>query len=100
MLNLALHVTRDAGQKFELAVTGRLRTSVLCPCVCHEKVHGISFLHHCDDFVIGGAREGAAWLVVVSRKVFVMRDRGVLGPDTGDNTETTWFEQIVRRRNC
>ena len=31
--------------------------------------------------MIGGTREGPAWLVEVLRKVFIVKDRGVLGPE-------------------
>ena len=53
--------------------------------MCHEKVHGTFIFHQGDDYVIGRAREGSAWLV----EALTLKDRDVLGPDTDHEKKLT-----------
>ena len=60
------------------------------PCVYKEKKHDIFFFfHHGDDLMIGSAHEICAWVLDELQRVFAVRERGVLGPDTGHKKEMT-----------
>ena len=61
-----------------------------------KKIHDTVFLHHGDDFVIGGARERSALLIEVLRKVLIVEDRNVTGPETCDNKEMTCLKRWLR----
>ena len=88
LLNMALSGTRDAGQILELTVVSE-----------GGCVQGV-FWHRSNDFVMGGTRAGSAFLVEVLRKVFIVKEDGVLGPDTGDENVTTYFSRLLRWRDC
>ena len=45
---------------------------------------------------MGGTREGSAWPVEILRKVFVVKDSVVLGPDTGDKKDMTYTSRLLR----
>ena len=47
------------------------------------------FFHRGGDFVIGGTREGSAWLFEVLMEFLVVQDGGVFEPDTGDKKQLT-----------
>ena len=54
--------------------------------------------HQRDDFVMEGHVKGSAWLVEVVRKVFIVKDRKVLGSDTGDMKDMTCFFHMLLPR--
>jgi len=87
-LRMALYGTRDAGQNFELkvheVVTGAgCIQGVFSPCVYRHPVRKLFFFHHGDDFVVAGPRDESVWLVLRLGETFIVKDRGVLGGESG-----------------
>jgi hypothetical protein len=101
LLEMALCGTRDAGQNFEMTVAETCEKAecdrgVFCVCVYSHRGRQLFFFHHGDDFVLGGPRESSEWMRQELSTVFIIKDRGVLGPEPGDKREITCLNRVVR----
>ena len=77
--------------------SARLRTKVFSALVCPSRKCKVSSF---SITVMIGTRERSASLVEVVWKVFVMKDKNVLGPDTCDQQHRTCLTRLLRWRNC
>eukprot|EP00971_Amphidinium_carterae_P122188 2419346-Amphidinium_carterae.2 len=80
---------RDAAQSFENAINetltaNGLKQGAFSPCVYHRKEHKVGVMHHGDDFVAVGPRRATPKVGEALSTVFMVKDRGVLGPRPGD----------------
>ena len=101
LLNNCLYGLRDAGQNFEfdvrdVCVNAGCKQGVFSP-VCYSVVgRELAFFHHGDDFVALGPREQSAWLSDELGRVFIIKDRGVLGPGAQDLREIRVLNRLMR----
>ena len=103
-LLMALYGTRDAGQNFELTTAqvlkqGGCEQSAFSPCVYNHEEKRLGLFHHGDDFVISGARDESAWVTDQLSTKFIVKDRGVLGPEPQDLKEITCLNRTIRWRD-
>eukprot|EP00971_Amphidinium_carterae_P051914 1022069-Amphidinium_carterae.3 len=87
LLVTALNGVRDAAQSFEHTIgetmtqTGFMQ-GAFSP--CHSREHKVGVMHHGDDFVAVGPRRATPKVGEALSTVFIVKDRGVLGPRPGD----------------
>ena len=104
-LKKCLYGVRDAGQNFEMRVcevseeAGSTR-GMHNPCVFNNVERAVSYLHHGGDFILGGRRSQCQWIADQIGKVFIVKNRGCLGPRHYDkksmvilHRELRWIDQ-------
>jgi len=98
----ALYGGRTAGQAFEKHVAKVYSEDFDCvrgtsnPCLYSHPTRNLSFLHWGDDFVIAASLEDSDWLLGVLRTVFIVKDRGCLGPGKKHLHELTCLHRVFR----
>ena len=86
LLRKNLYGNKSAAQIFEkticeLVVKHGCVAGKSNPTLYHHVDRHLSFLHHGDDFLIDATERESAWLLGVLRTMFIVKDRGVLGPE-------------------
>jgi hypothetical protein len=99
-LVMTLYGTRDADQNFELAIydtltEARFDRGDTNPCCYRHEQRGLSLYHHGDDFGILGTREQTEWAGAAIGKRCIVKDRGCLGPRSGDLAELLFLHRSV-----
>ena len=98
---MSLYGARDAGQNFELTTTevleeGGCEQSAFNPCIYNHEGKQVRFFHHGDDFVTDGPRGGSEWVAQQLGARFIVKDRGVLGPEPQDLKEVSILNRLIR----
>eukprot|EP00971_Amphidinium_carterae_P350861 6491778-Amphidinium_carterae.2 len=100
LLVTALNGVRDAAQSFEHTIhetltQNGLKQGAFSPCVYHSKEHRVGVMHHGDDFVAVGPRRATPKVGEALSTVFIVKDRGVLGPRAGDLKQIRVFNRTL-----
>ena len=99
-LNFSLYGTRDAASNWEECYSQALvklgfRTGMSSPCIFHHPERGISTVVHGDDFTSLAVEEQLIWLRDSLEQVFLIKDRGILGPEKHNLKEIRWLNRVI-----
>ena len=100
-LNFSLYGTRDAASNWEDCYTEFLKSigftqGVSSPCVFFNPKRDISLVVHGDDFTFLGRGSDLTWFKEQLQKRFLIKDRGILGPDKHDLKEIRFLNRIIK----
>ena len=89
-LNYSLYGTRDAAQNWEREYEATFKSlgfiqGASSPCVFYNPERDIRTVVHGDDFTSIGDDTQLAWLATELKKVYELKLRAVLGPDSYDD---------------
>ena len=99
-LNYSLYGTRDAASNWEECYAETLigmgfKQGVSSPCVFYHPVREISTVVHGDDFTSLACESDLLWFKNQLLKRFLIKDRGILGPDKHDLKEIRLLNRII-----
>ena len=66
------------------------------PCVFSIVERGLHYVHHGDDFAIVGSRSEVKWISEQIGQIFIVKDRGTLGPRHWDKKVMTILQRVLR----
>ena len=99
-LNYSLYGTRDAANNWEECYSQALvslgfKQGLASPCVFYHPARDISTVVHGDDFTSLATESELLWLRDSLAKLFLIKDRGILGPDPHDLKEIRLLNRII-----
>ncbi len=99
-LNYSLYGTRDAASNWEECYSQALvklgfKAGLSSPCIFFHPVREISTVVHGDDFTSLASEDQLIWLRDSLEKVFLIKDRGILGPETHNLKEIRLLNRII-----
>ena len=100
-LKKALYGTRDAAHAWEQEYTQTLNnigfhTGESSTCIFYHDTRQLELVVHGDDFTIIGQHKNLQWFAEQLRNKYIVKVRGVLGPDMNDMKEISILNRIVR----
>ena len=103
-LNYSLYGTRDAANNWEECYTEALvelgfKQGLASPCVFYHPSRDISTVVHGDDFTSLAVESQLIWMKQALEKKFLIKDRGILGPDKHDLKEIRLLNRIIAWEN-
>ena len=92
--------TRDAASNWEECYTEALVSigftqGLSSPCIFHHKERNISTVVHGDDFTSLAEEKDLIWLKNKLSEFFLIKDRGILGPDPHDLKQIRLLNRII-----
>ena len=99
-LNYSLYGTRDAANNWEECYSQALvelgfRQGLSSPCVFYHPGRDISTVVHGDDFTSLALESELKWLRDALQQKFLIKDRGILGPDPHDLKEIRLLNRVI-----
>ena len=99
-LNYSLYGTRDAASNWEECYSQALielgfKQGLSSPCVFFHPTRNISTVVHGDDFTSLAVESELLWLRDSLKHKFLIKDRGILGPESHDLKEIRLLNRII-----
>ena len=99
-LNYSLYGTRDAASNWEECYSQALislgfKQGLSSPCVFYHPKRCISTVVHGDDFTSLAVESELLWLRDSLKTIFLIKDRGALGPESHDLKEIRLLNRII-----
>jgi len=99
-LNFSLYGTRDAASNWEECYSQALielgfKQGLSSPCVFHHPVRDIATVVHGDDFTSLATESELLWLRDSLSNKFLIKDRGILGPDAHNLKEIRLLNRVI-----
>ena len=71
-------------------------TGIASPCCFYRKRDDVSCVVHGDDFTFEGPPDSLSEISVALKKVWLVKIRAILGPESGDDKEVSILNRVVR----
>ena len=100
-LMVSLYGTRDAAMNWEREYTDTLKAIGLVqgrssPCIFYCERRDLRVVVHGDDFTVLSDRAGIDFVHAAMKKKYIVKLRGVLGPEHGDDKEIRILNRVLR----